>query len=283
MGTGGAYLIGGALIVILLAIAAPATLDLGGNIFVITPNVRAIALILSTISFLVGLNYKSSPKSPIGRLNVSVTGDSNVFSGNVFSEGDATIVHNIPPEERLAHIAPDGDPQYAVRHLPLGPFFEKDYRTFLMLRISNDGKARVEAERVSAQIEIDSDILVQSKVFPAAWESADDTAKHGTGQLLEQIGEIQTQVDIPANGLPVRIILAFKNQDEENAHAFGHASLNSPGWEHPDLILPPGNYRLTINLRGINIDPNPTVLNYDLTVLNAGETFDIAPSTRQGE
>ena len=158
--------------------------------------------------------------------------------------------------------------------------FEEDYRTFLMLSVSNDGGARVDAERVSAQIEINSDILVQSKVFPAAWENAEDTARLGTGQLLEKIGEIHTQVELSADGLPARIILAFKNQEENNAYAFGHGSLRSPGWEHPDLVLPPGKYRLTISIRGKNIEPNPTILNYDLTVLNAGETFGIAPSTR---
>ena len=85
---------GGGLIVILLAIVVPATLDLGGNIFIITPNVRAIALILGTLSFIIGLYYKSSPKSPVAAPVLSVTGDDNVLTDNVIAARDATIIYH---------------------------------------------------------------------------------------------------------------------------------------------------------------------------------------------
>ena len=279
-------MIGLGILAILFSVLFPDPVTISGNTVSLPQWARLLIIVAGIISIVLGFFFRlkdngkngGDTKQAISRGNIVAT-QQNVADSITMRD---QIQYNVP-ETKTTSIYPHEKVQYAVREIPklIPTFGPKRYATFLMLWISNNKTARVDAEDVSAEMVFNN--LTGRVVGPivAIWENVEETARGMYGQLIDQVRRTDIRVNLPANGLPARIILALKNQDEDDGYAFNLESTGIQNWTNPMLVIPPSQYKLTIELRGKNIEPNPTVLNYDLTVLGAGDTFEITPSSKE--
>ncbi len=279
-------MVGAGVGLVLVAILFPDPLSFQGNIMPFPYWARNIVGLFGFASILFGVFLKSPKGTGVTSQKESPqhrdgpTLQANIDNSNF---GDFNQEINIvESQEKQASVYPHEKPQYAVREIPerYPTHDSKKHATFLMLLISNDGEARIDAKDVSAELIFNSKGYSVGPLV-AAWENVEETDRGRLNQLIDQVRNLDIQVDLPANGLPARIILAIKYQEDQNGFAFSRESTGIENWTNPGLMLSPGDYELAIELRGKNIEPNPTILHYELDVLGAGDTFNLKPLPKE--
>jgi hypothetical protein len=265
----------GGILLVLVAIFFASPLVVGGNSVTLTDTLRLIIGVLGVVLFLVGVFIKENKKvnedkfrQAISEGNsgalLQVTGNKNTFEN--------TNLFNIGRAEKPAEIHVVSPPQFAIRETTgRGPMFEEHLATFLMLLFSSENK--LDAEDISAIVRISGTRGISE--FTLIWENVEETARGRHGQLIDQIRKTDIRVTLPANGLPARVIVAFRYLNENIAYGLRLESTGIDAWKDPALALPIGEYQLGLEIKGRNIEPNPTVYQFVLRVLPNPGTFEL--------